>query len=149
MSTSLGMRTLGDIFEEAKQEQKEARERGMMPKGKRRLAEVFDEAKRDNEELRRRGTFVRKRIDGQRDAEVVEAGKKDTDNAAEVLVPMDQRNGQNILRAGLGMHSSAEIFEASQKEYDEARVRGETKRRRLRGTISNAEIYAIADKKSR
>lgn len=46
---------------------------------------------------------------------------------------MDERNRQNIMRASLGIRTSAEIFEASQREYEEGRARGETKRRRLRG----------------
>jgi hypothetical protein len=112
IGTSLEMRTLGEIFEERKRERDEARAGGV-PKGKRRLADVFDEAKRDNEELRRRGTFIRKRTNGERDKEAVEGGKKGTDSTAEAIIRMDERNRQNILRAGLGMRPSAEIFEAS------------------------------------
>lgn len=57
--TSLGMRSLGEVFDEAKREREEGRARGI-PKGKRRLADVFDEAKRENEEARARGTPRRK-----------------------------------------------------------------------------------------
>jgi hypothetical protein len=131
MGTSLGMRTLGDIFEEAKQEQKAARARGM-PEGKRRLADVFDEAKRENEEARAGGIGKRKQTHGQRDTEARKGGGKATENAVEVLGGTDERNRQNMIVASLGIRTSADIFEESQREYEERRERGTDKGRRNR-----------------
>lgn len=46
---------------------------------------------------------------------------------------IDERNRQNVMRANLGMRTSADIFRAAQKEHGEGRVLEKAKRKRIRG----------------
>ncbi|PVH91578.1 hypothetical protein DM02DRAFT_663850 [Periconia macrospinosa] len=48
----------------------------------------------------------------------------------------DVRNRQNVARANLGIRTSADIFEASQREHEQANMGGDTTRRRTRGEPS-------------
>ena len=148
MYRSPGQRPLGEVFEEALWEQSEARVGGI-PKGTRKLADVFEEAKREGEEARARQTIRRKRTYGQRDVEFSEAERQSSGGAVDVFEGMDERNRQktlrvglfegmdernrqNMLRVGLGIRISAEIFEASEREY---RERGEERLRKRRARI--------------
>src|SRR6266480_5849183 len=61
----------------------------------------------------------------------------------EVLRQLDARNPQNVaLAADLGMRTSADIFEATQKEHEEARRNTEfaTEWNRRQGSVSSHEV---------
>src|SRR5688572_28035928 len=92
--------------------------------GMRTAAEIFENIRRGNENSRIS-------VEAERIGDVVE-----------VLNRVDERNRQNLLRASLGVCTSADIFEASQKEHQETRAR---KTSGLRSTAAGRAGTATGD----
>jgi Helitron helicase-like domain at N-terminus/Domain of unknown function (DUF6570) len=60
---------------------------------------------------------------------------------------MDRRNQENIARAGLGIRTSRDIFEATQKEYEQARLNKLIRRQETRrqGSVASHEVVATTE----
>lgn len=54
---------------------------------------------------------------------------------SQVLRSYDARDRQNMAHSRLGIRTSADIFEACQRKYEEAKVRRDTVRRRMHGVL--------------
>jgi hypothetical protein len=128
-----GMRTLGEVFEEAMREQSEARGH-RIPKRTHKLIEVFDETKQGHEEAW--WTIRGKRTYEQRHIESAEARGQSSGIIAKALDRIKEPNRQNMLRIGLEIRTSAEVFDLSEREYKERKK----ERRKKQRTKINREI---------
>lgn len=63
---------------------------------------------------------------------------------SELFRDFDARNRENVARVDLGKRTSADIFEASQRAYEQARLEMASRRRQTEGSIDTPSSETIA-----
>ena len=161
--TGLGIRTSRDIFEAAQKGYEQARaERNQTVSGRKVVPSdsicSSDVDKCNQENMVRAGLGIRTSRDifeatqkGYEQARAkrnqIVSGRKAVSLDSVCSSDVDRCNQENVARAGLGIRTSRDIFEATQKEYEQARLdklicRQETRRQ---GSVASHEVVATTE----